>query len=68
MMGKQKGTFPPGKYEHGLKFHIKAARGKSEPYLGITIFLTRQNVEKELQPQIRKFLRELDRRAAKRRV
>ncbi|MGA2203416.1 MAG: hypothetical protein ABSD89_11365 [Halobacteriota archaeon] len=59
-MGKQKGSFPPGKYGHDLRWRVKAVRGKEEPYLYVTMRLTEKHVSEILLPQIQKFLRTLD--------
>jgi len=64
-MAKQKGKFAPGKYGHDLRWHVKGVRGEEEPFLEVTMRLTEEHVKKILRPQIEKFLRELDKQAAR---
>jgi hypothetical protein len=64
-MGKQKGKFSPGKHTFDVHLHVKAKRIQKEPFLDLTVRLTEKNVRKDLLPQIKKFLGELDRQAGR---
>jgi hypothetical protein len=59
-MGKPKGRFGKGKYMGTPTAHIKAKRDKGGTHFDITIRLSVDNVRQTLLPQIKKFLRELE--------